>query len=69
MKKPLETRPIERLTRDPHDYDQDPRTDRCAVCRLPESNRLHDPANQRRQPTAEQRAADLARLGEREDED
>lgn len=69
MKRPnghLETRPIERLVHEPHDYDHDPGTGQCKVCRLPQGNRLHDPAN-RRQSHIDQQAADRARLGERED--
>lgn len=64
-KRPLETRSIDKVGREPHAYEADTRTGHCR-CGLPENNRLHNPANLR-QPTAEQRAADLARLGERED--
>lgn len=66
---PLETVPIEKSPVEPHDYDEDSGTDRCGVCKTPKGNRLHDPKNRRAQPTREQHRADLARLGEREDED
>lgn len=68
-RKPLETRPIGRLSKDRHSYDEDPDTGRCGACQMPESNRLHKPADPADlpQPTDEQRAADRARLGERDD--
>lgn len=67
-KGPLETVPIERLSLDRHDYDEDRGTGRCRVCKTPEANRLHKPDN-RAAAAAERRRAEMARLGEREDED